>query len=91
MANGNKPVKKFSAGAISAAVWKNTRQNGKGQNFDVESVTLDRRYKDGDDWKSSSSFRLNDLPKVQLVLAKAYEYLATKKQDGEDTPEEPVY
>lgn len=90
MADGNKPIKKFTAGGISAAIWKNTRKTGKGQEFDVESVTLDRRYKDGDDWKSTSSFKVNDLPKIQLLLTKVYEYLVTKQKD-EETTEEVVY
>ena len=41
MADGNKPIRKFTAGGISAAIWKNTRKTGKGQEFDVESVSLE--------------------------------------------------
>lgn len=93
MANeNNKPVKKYQAGGISGAVWKNatTLQNGK----DIESlsVTLDRRYKDSNgNWKSSSSFRQNDIPKVVLVLSKAYEFMVLKgKEDNGDMTEEEV-
>lgn len=69
------PVKKFSAGGVSAAVWENESKDG--QVF--YSVTLDRRYKDAnEEWKSSGSLRQNDLPKAVLVLQKAYEYLVLR-------------
>ena len=72
----NKPVKKFKAGAISATVWKNKNQvNGK--DIEFQTVTIIRNYKDKKgEWKSTSSMGLNDLPKVELVARKAYEYLA---------------
>lgn len=72
------PVKKFQAGGISSAVWKNGLRNADGTSRTVNSVTLDRRYKGSDgQWQSSNSFHVNDLPKAQLVLAQAYEYLVT--------------
>ncbi|MBN1940797.1 MAG: hypothetical protein JW772_01290 [Candidatus Diapherotrites archaeon] len=68
------PIKKFKAGGIQVAVWENQGKEGNVFN----SVSLDKRYKDGEEWKSSSSFKLNDLPKAILALQKAYEYLALK-------------
>jgi len=89
MANGStKPIKKFQAGGISAAVWKNLVKLGNGSEGSMLSVTLDRRYKDSQgEWQSSSSYRLNDLPKTVLVLTQAYSYLATagdKDVDADD-------
>lgn len=43
----NMPEKKFSAGAISAAVWKNkgvSKRNG--ETVEFSSVTIQRSYKD---------------------------------------------
>jgi len=76
------PEKKFSTGAISATIWKNDGTNKKtGENVEFRTVHLDRRYKDKDgNWQSTSSLRLNDLPKASLVLQKAYEYLVLKGQ-----------
>lgn len=84
MANeNNKPVKKFKAGAVSAALWKNVTALKTGNEIETMSLTLDRRYKDRDGiWKNSSSLRLNDLPKAMLVLSKAYEYLVTKSDES---------
>lgn len=78
----NVPEKKFSTGAITATIWKNTGKKKDGDEFDYYTVGIDRRYKDGDEWKSSNSFRLNDLPKLGVVCNKAYEYLVLKEQDN---------
>ena len=79
---GNQPEKKFSTGAISATVWKNTGTSKKtGEAVEFRSVTLQRRYTDKEGkWQTSSSLRINDLPKASLVLQKAYEYLVLKGQ-----------
>lgn len=78
--SGTPPEKKFSAGAISATIWKNnsaSRKNGKAVEF--RSIVLQRRYTDKEGkWQTSSSLRLSDLPKASLVLQKAYEYLVLK-------------
>ena len=45
------PSAKFRMGRIAATVWEN--QSDKGSWF---STTILRSYKDGDDWKATSSF-----------------------------------
>ncbi|MBI2133331.1 hypothetical protein HYU11_01475 [Candidatus Woesearchaeota archaeon] len=76
------PEKKFKAGAVIATIWRNETSKGS-----YASVQLERRYKDGETWKSTGSLRLNDLPKAALVLNKAYEYLLTNEnfQEKEDS------
>ncbi len=69
------PEKKFKAGAVSAIIWRNETAKGS-----YASVQLDRRYKDGEIWKSTNSLRINDLPKAVLVLSKAYEYLVSREE-----------
>lgn len=90
MANGresNGPVKKFMAGAVSAALWSHTTTLKDGRSLDLLSVSLDRRYKDSDgEWKSTGSFKENDIPKAMLVLAKAYEFMTSKDDDDYDGP-----
>lgn len=89
----NKPIKKFSAGAVSASVFRNTtEQNNKRTTY--HTVSLQKRYKAKDgSWKTASSLNLNDLPKAALCLNRAYEYiLSTPSQPFEpdtvasDTP-----
>ena len=74
---GNKPEKKFRAGPISATIWENQGQNKAGEPVTYRTISIERNYKDkNDQWKSTNSFRINDLPKVTLVSSKAFEYLA---------------
>ena len=76
------PEMKFRAGAISATVWENQGQrDGEVTSFNTISIT--RNYKDKkDEWQSTNSLRINDLPRAALVLTKAYEYLVLN-QSGE--------
>ncbi len=74
----NHPEKKFRAGAVSATVWKNAgKGNQNNEQFEYRSVSFERSYKDQQgNWKTTSSLRMNDLPKALLVLEKAYEFIA---------------
>jgi hypothetical protein len=79
------PERKFRAGAVSATVWKNDRQRATGETFSYHTISLDRRYKDQTgSWKSASSFRLQDLPKVTLVLNEAFRYLSLSGVEAEE-------
>ncbi len=70
----NLPLKKYRAGAVSATVWNNTAKDGESE---YKTVTLERGYKDAEGvWHSANSLRASDLPKANLVLQKAYEFLA---------------
>lgn len=71
----NLPAKRFRAGAIAATVWENTTDKD-GETRSFYTISLDRSYKDGEEWKHTSSMRVNDLPRAELVLRKAYEWLA---------------
>lgn len=77
------PIKRYRAGAISVTVFQNGREiNGK--DFEFCSFQLQRRYKDKDGaWNNTSSMRLNDLPKAELLLRKAFEDAVVK--NGNDT------
>ena len=56
-----KPIAHERIGNVEAAIWRNENEGRARYN-----VTFKRHYKDGDAWKSSESFRRDDL----LVLAK---------------------
>ena len=70
------PVKKIKIGGIEVAVWQNTSKEG--NNFFT--TTMERNYKDGEEWKKTSSLRDNDLPKAVLALQKAYEFVSIKQE-----------
>lgn len=76
MQEGNLPEKKFKAGSVNCTLWVNRKKE---ELKTFRTVTLERNYKDkNDNWQSTNSFRINDLPKAMLVLSKAYEYLVLK-------------
>jgi len=82
----NKPEIKFSTGAISAAVWKNTGVRKNGEQTEFNTISLQRRYTDKKgEWQTTSSLRINDLPRAALVLNKAYEYLVLKDNSHIET------
>jgi len=83
--SGSMPEKRFSTGAISAAVWQNQGKSKEGEAVSFRTVSLQRRYKDKEgNWQSSSSLRVNDLPRASLVLQKAYEFLVLKEMQNSD-------
>ena len=74
------PAHQFKAGPISAAIWANDAKKADGEMSTFYTITLNRVYKDKDDWKHTNSLRTNDLPRAQLVLQKAFEWLALAEQ-----------
>lgn len=79
---GNAPEKRFSCGGVVATVWKNNGTSKAGEPVNYRTVSFQKRYKDkGGDWKTSSSLRVNDVPKASLVLDKAYEFLVLKESE----------
>jgi len=72
----NRPIQKLQIGNISVAIWENEASDGK----KFPTVSLSRSYKQGAEWKNSSSFRVSDLLKASLALQKAYELLAVREQ-----------
>lgn len=78
----NIPEMKFRAGAVSATVWQNTGQKD-GELTKFNTISIERSYKDkSDKWQSTSTLRINDLPRAALVLTKAYEYLVLNQQNN---------
>ena len=65
-----RPAQEIRMGRIRAAIWENETQNGTRFN-----VTVSRLYKDGDDWKDSSSFGRDDLLVVAKVLDRCHTWI----------------
>lgn len=68
------PEKIFRIGSLSASVFVNQVEAEGGKRL-VRNVNLQRRYRDGDGWKSSTSFGLSDLPVAIRVLQLAQEHV----------------
>lgn len=66
----NRPVHEIRFGRIRAAIWQNETDSGTFYN-----VTISRLYKDGDDWKDSTSYGRDDLPLVAKVCDQAHTWI----------------
>ncbi len=85
-----KPEKRFKCGAVEAAVFENEIEKD-GQKIKLKKVSIQKRYMTADEqWKSTSSFDVNDLPKLKLVADEAYRYLALNngEANGKQTENE---
>ena len=77
----NKPEKVIRIGYVSASIFVNEIKT-EGGTRTVRNVNLQRRYKDGDEWKSASSFGLGDLPCALRVLQLALEHIETVEAEA---------
>jgi len=69
-----KPVKVFRMHGISVSIFENhTTTNGRDVLF--YKVALQRSYRDGDEWKRSTSFGRDDLPTASLLLQEAWAFI----------------
>ncbi len=83
VSRGGAPEKKFRAGTISVTVWQNAGKSKKGTEVSFRTVSLQRGYQDSEgEWHNTSSLRTNDLPKVSVVLQKAYEYIIMNSESN---------
>ena len=74
------PEKTFRIGSVSASVFVNQVQ-GDGGKRTIRNVNLQRRYKDGDEWKSSTSFGLADLPQAIRAMQLAQQHVEAHEAD----------
>lgn len=72
-----KPVHEVRLGAIKAAIWANDTPNGVRHN-----VTIQRLYKDEEEWKSSDSFGRDDLLTVAKVADMAHTWIFQQGKNG---------
>jgi len=82
MAEGNTPEQKFSTGAIQATVWRNAGKSKNGEDVEFNTISLQRRYKDKDGWKSSGSFSRNEIPLTIYCLQKCFEHIIEGQDDS---------
>ena len=61
-----KPVRKVQSGPVSGAIWENDGKEGT-----FYSVTFERRYKDGEEYKNASNYGANDLAHLAMAATKA--------------------
>lgn len=76
----NKPLEKFRAGSVSATIWNNKTEKD-GKEIEFLTISVDRYYKTKDKEGNTNSMRINDLPRLELVCKKAFEYCLTRNSN----------
>jgi hypothetical protein len=69
----NQPVHHIRHGTVSASIWR--QETDKGPMFNV---TFQRSYKDGPDWKTSTTFGRSNLLVLGLIAARAFEWIGNQ-------------
>ena len=69
--NPNAPVFTFRRKGVCVSVFEN--QSGEGKTF--YKTSLQRTYKEGEEFKTTNSLSRDDLPVPQILITKAYEFI----------------
>ena len=70
-----KPVHKIRLGRITATIWRNESDKG-GVWY---RVNITRSWKDGDEWRETTGYDLEDLPVVSQAAMMAYSWIWEKQ------------
>lgn len=87
MTENKTPAFKTRAGGVQATVWKNTKEIN-GRKVDFYNTTINRSYKDKNEWKTTDTYSKDDLPKVALVTEKCYDFIIAQASNKENQEEE---
>ena len=76
------PVKTFrSSGGLQVYVWKNVSTKGD-KPIEFHTVSFARGYKDkNNEWASTTNLREQDIPKMKMLLQKAFEFMVMRRDD----------
>lgn len=72
-----RPAHELKAGMAKAAIWRNETSSGPRY-----SVTFQRLYKDGENWKSTASFNPRDLIDLVECSVLAAKWIREEVSDG---------
>jgi hypothetical protein len=75
-----RPEKVFRIGFVSASVFAHDVENDDGKRT-MRSVSLQKRYMDGEEAKFTSSFNLSELPQALRVLQLAQDYVEGREAE----------
>jgi len=75
----SKPKKVFKKGSIRISIWANSRIV-RGDFVKTYSATIDKVYKDGNEWKYTKSFSIDDLPQIASAVNEAYQDFSKRNE-----------
>ena len=76
----NNLIKKYRIGTISVSVWKNTKKDDKNNDVEYKTISFQKSYLEGEEWKQTNTLNVEDLPKVSLLMNKAYEFIKLNEE-----------
>jgi hypothetical protein len=82
--SNDQPIHRIRLGAVAASVFAN--ENGGKTYFNV---SIERSYKDGDDWKHTRSFGRDDLLSVAKVADLAHSWIHAQQQAQSSVQNDP--
>lgn len=65
---------------INAAIWENEVET-EDQKYTTYSVSLEKRYRDGDSWKTAKSFQAHEMLQVAYLANEAYKRALQQRQE----------
>jgi hypothetical protein len=65
------------SGVLEVAIWSKTIGEGDSAR-DVLNTSLKKTYKDGDEYKTSTSFRFEELPIVAAAMQEAFAFISAE-------------
>lgn len=81
MPSDRRPVHEIKLGRVRASIW--SHGNGPGESW--FSVSISRRYRDGETWKSTASFGRDELPLVAKAAEMAYAWIWNDRGEPDAT------
>jgi len=65
---------------INASLWENEVEK-ENQSYTTYSVSIEKRYRDGETWKTAKSFKTHELLHVAYLATEAYKQALQQRQD----------
>ena len=78
-----RPIRVIRCGAVQAAIWVDQRVI-KDAVVKIHSIRITKNYRQGDEWKRTTTFTTEDLLKVSLVTKEAYKFLRLRSEEPAD-------
>ena len=79
----SRPIKVFHCGAVKAAIGVDDRRVDNTV-VQIHSIQITKSYKDGDDWRHTSTLAVDDLPKAVTVLTEAYRFIRVWSEEPDN-------
>jgi hypothetical protein len=86
-ATANKPVKVFRARGVKVSVFENMTKNGD-RETKFYKTTTQKVYREGEEWKTTTSLGRDDLPIARHLLQRAWEFILETEATRSNEPTE---